>query len=369
MFRRVDLRPQPADPKSQVRNVDVELQEGRPLSLLYGVGYQYAPDSSENRSDPFALVGVSYNNLFGRMQSIGFEAQYAPISQRGRFTASFREPYLFNSRFPLTILTYYRVEPIQDIDIRRLGTIVETSQYYGKYLRVALRYAYERIDPVNPSDISNIEKENFPSSDRPILQSTIGPNIFYDRRDDIIDPHVGYYVTAQYKYAFPFLSAEARYHKISGQGAHFWQSRQLRRRGRPEGRGDLAVRPAGHPGADRGAQLRRRALDQPRVGHGPARHPGLDGGLQRAGHAAQRHRHRQLRARPFRPSRPTTATTGRASSAATASSPSTRSCASRSSTASAPRSSTTRPRSGRTSPRSTCRWKATAACGRESASA
>jgi outer membrane protein insertion porin family len=223
VFRRVDLRPQPADPKSQVRNVDVELQEGRPLSLLYGVGYQYAPDSSENRSDPFALVGVSYNNLFGRMQSIGFEAQYAPISQRGRLTASFREPYLFNSRFPLTILTYYRVEPIQDIDIRRLGTIVETSQYYGKYLRVALRYAYERIDPVNPADISNIEKENFPSSDRPILQSTIGPNIFYDRRDDVIDPHVGYYVTAQYKYAFPFISAEARYHKISGQGAHFWK--------------------------------------------------------------------------------------------------------------------------------------------------
>jgi outer membrane protein insertion porin family len=223
VFRRVDLRPQPADPGKLTRNVDIDLQEGRPLSLLYGVGYQYAPDVSENRNDPYAIVGVTYNNLFGRMQSIGFEAQFAPISQRGRFQATFREPFLFDTQFPLTFVTYYRVEPIQDIDIRRFGTVVETSKYYGKFLRVALRYAYERIEPVNPADLSNIEKENFPSSDRPILQSTIGPNFFYDRRDDIIDPHTGYYLTAQYKYAFPFLSAEARYHKLSGQGAHFWK--------------------------------------------------------------------------------------------------------------------------------------------------
>ena len=221
VFRRVDIRPQPADPKTLVRNVEVDLQEGRPLSLLYGVGYQYAPDATENRSDPFAIAGVSYNNLFGRMQSAGFEAQLAPISRRGRLQVSFREPFLFNTQYPLTVLTYYIVEPISDVDIRRLGTVVESSRYYSKYLRVALRYAYERITPVNPEDLSNIEQKNFPRFDQPIEQSTIGPNLFYDRRDDVIDPHRGYYVTAGYKYAFPFLSAVARYSKVSAQGAWF----------------------------------------------------------------------------------------------------------------------------------------------------
>jgi outer membrane protein insertion porin family len=223
VFRRIDIRPQPPDPKTQVRNVNLELQEGRPLSVLYGIGYQYAPDASQNRSDPYAIVGASYNNLFGRMQSASIEAQFAPISLRERFQASFREPYLFNTQYPLTFLTYYMVEPIQDVDIRRLGAILETSRYYGKYLRLALRYAYERINPVNPSDLSNIEKEDFPRSDQPIEQSTIGPNGFYDRRDDIIDPHRGYYATAAYKYAFPFLSAVARYHKVTVQTAWFQQ--------------------------------------------------------------------------------------------------------------------------------------------------
>lgn len=221
VFRRVDIRPQAADPKTQIRNVEIDLQEGRPLALLYGVGYQYAPDAAENQSDPFLIGGISYNNLFGRMQSAGFEAQIAPISRRGRLQASFREPFLFNTQFPLTVLTYYIVEPISDIDIRRLGTVVESSRYYGKFLRIAMRYAYERITPVNSQDLSSIELQNFPRADQPIQQSTIGPNVFYDRRDDIIDPRTGYYVTVSTKYAFPLLLANARYTKLSGQGAYF----------------------------------------------------------------------------------------------------------------------------------------------------
>jgi len=231
VFRRVDLRPQAADPRTGVRNVELELQEGRPLSLLYGIGYQYAPDASDNRSDPYLVGGISYNNLFGRMQSAGIEAQFAPISQRGRFQVSFREPYFFNTRYPLTALAYYMVEPIQDVDVRRLGAVLETSRYFGRYLRLSLRYAYERITPVNASDLSPLELLNFPKADQPIEQSTIGPTAFYDRRDDIIDPHRGYYVTGGYKFAFPFINAEARYHKLSMQSAWF----------KPVGRSVLAV--------------------------------------------------------------------------------------------------------------------------------
>src|SRR6185295_14691126 len=161
------------------------------------------------------------NNLFGRMEAVGFEAQYAPLSGRGRIQASFREPFLFNRNIPLTVIAFYTREPIQEIDIRRLGTVIESSRYYGKYLRLALRYEYTRITPVNSEDLSNIEAKDFPRFDLPIEESTIGPNAFYDRRDDVVDPHAGYYVTAGYKYAFPFINAEARYHKLSGQAAWF----------------------------------------------------------------------------------------------------------------------------------------------------
>jgi outer membrane protein insertion porin family len=220
VFRRVELLPQPADPATQIRTVDIEVREGRPLSLLYGLGYQYAPDALENRHDPFGIVGVSYNNLFGTMRSASLELQYAPISSRGRVIATFREPFLFNRDIPLNFLVFYTREPVQKIDIERVGTVVESSRLFGRYLRVGLRYEYQRIEPVNPQDLSNIERE-FSKFDQPIRQSAIGPNLFYDRRDDIIDPHDGYYLTTAAKYAFPLLSANANYTKVSGQGAFF----------------------------------------------------------------------------------------------------------------------------------------------------
>jgi outer membrane protein insertion porin family len=244
VFRRVELRPQPADPATQTRPVEVEVQEGRPLSLLYGLGYQYAPDALENRSDPFGIVGASYNNLFGTMRSASLEVQYAPISKRGRVILTFREPFLFNRDLPLSLLAFYTREPIQKIDIERRGAVLESSRLFGRYLRLAMRYEYQRIEPVNAErDLSIIERD-FSKFDRPILQSAIGPNLFYDRRDDIIDPHNGYYVSASTKYAFPLAQCPelppgqesdctdyADYLKYSGQAAYF----------RPFGGGVFAV--------------------------------------------------------------------------------------------------------------------------------
>ena len=221
VFRRIEIKPQPANPETEASNVEIELQEGRPLSLLYGVGYQYAPDADTDRSDPYALAGVSYNNLFGKMLYAGLEGQLA-ISGRYRLQLSFRDPYLFQRDYPFTSYLFATREPIQNIEIQRLGWVNEVSHYYGRFLRVALRLEYQRIRPVNPEDLSQIEIEDFPRADQPIEETTIGPNFLYDRRDDPLDPHNGYYVTGAFKYAFPIFGAEARYSKISGQFAKFW---------------------------------------------------------------------------------------------------------------------------------------------------
>jgi len=221
VFRRVEVKPQPADPATQVRNIDIELQEGRPLGILYGVGYQYAPDAVQNRSDPFVVGGVSYNNLFGKMLSAGIEGQLA-ISGRFRLQLSFRDPFLFNRDYPFTSSLFWTREPIQDIDLDRLGWVNEVSHYFGRYLRAAVRVEYQRIRPVNPGDLSQIEQQNFPRFDQPIEEATTGPNVFYDRRDDVLNPHRGYYATGAVKYAFPILKAEARYTKLTAQYAYFY---------------------------------------------------------------------------------------------------------------------------------------------------
>jgi len=155
---------------------------------------------------------------------------------------TFREPFLFNRDLPLSLLAFYTREPIQKIDIERRGVVLESSRLFGRFLRTAMRLEYQRIEPVNAArDLSIIERD-FSKFDRPILQTAIGPNLFYDRRDDIIDPHGGYYLSAATKYAFPLAqcaaneqastgSCYADYLKYSGQAAYF----------RPFGTGVFAV--------------------------------------------------------------------------------------------------------------------------------
>jgi outer membrane protein insertion porin family len=219
VFRRVLIEPQQAEVDTRVRNIEIEVEEGRSRSLLYGIGYQYAPDARENQHDPYLTLGYSHNNLFGTMRSLGAEIQ-AATSGRGRFQITYREPFLFGEDVTLVGLLFASREPIQEVEIERLGFVMEASRLFGRNLRTALRYEYQRIEPTNPEDLSDIERE-FRRFDRPIEQATIGPNAFYDRRDDVIDPHEGYYLTAAAKYAFPMLSAEARYTKFSWQGAYF----------------------------------------------------------------------------------------------------------------------------------------------------
>ena len=221
VFRSIEVRPRPADPENQEHTVDIDLSEARRISLLYGVGYQYSPGANP-ANDPFATAGITYRNLFGRMQSLNLEVQYAPISGRGYGVVNFQEPYLFDTNYPLTVAGFISREPIQEVDIDRLGAFVETTRQFG-FFRVGLRYSYQYIKPTNPEDIGRIALEKYPLSAFPVQQSAITPSLLYDRRDDVLDPHKGYYVSMAGGYAFPFLSATAQYGKVSGQVASFWR--------------------------------------------------------------------------------------------------------------------------------------------------
>lgn len=221
VFRRVDVKPQRADPATQSRNVEIEVEEGRPWSLLYGVGYQYSPDATTNQNDPYLAGGVSYNNVLGRMISAGLEAQYAPFSRRGRVQVSLREPFLFGTEYPLNLFGYYSRELIQKVELERTGVTFESSKIVARGLRIGLRYTYQRIRPTNPDQLPLVDLVSLPAVNRPIDESTIGPDFLFDRRDDFVDPHSGYYVGGSFKHAFPLLTANARFEKFSTQAAGF----------------------------------------------------------------------------------------------------------------------------------------------------
>jgi outer membrane protein insertion porin family len=231
VFRRVEVRPERADPASQSRNVDVDVEEGRPWSLLYGVGYQYNPQTTDNQNDPYLAGGVSYNNILGRMIAAGIEAQYAPFSRRGRVQVSIREPYLFGSSYPLNLLAFFSKEVIQNVPLERRGVTLDSSRIVAPGLRIGLRTTYQRIQLTSPETLALIDFVNLPAINRPINEFAIGPDVLFDRRDDIIDPHAGYYLAGAYKLAFarpdnvpadaPFQPEKTRFSRFSTQATGY----------------------------------------------------------------------------------------------------------------------------------------------------
>ncbi|HEY7574622.1 MAG TPA: POTRA domain-containing protein [Thermoanaerobaculia bacterium] len=219
VFSRVSLLPDPANPETGKSRIIVDLLETRPMTLTYGIGYQYA-SAGDNRNDPSLLAGITYNNLFGSLRSTSLDLLWAPISGRGRVALGFRDPFLFGE-VPLVLVMYAARQPVQGIDLDQAGVSIDVSKVWEPYLRVAMRYDYQYSEPRNPEDVSDAALEEIPRYDQPIRQSAIGPNVFYDRRDDIVDPTRGWYASGSYSYAFPFLSADARYQKVAGQGAIF----------------------------------------------------------------------------------------------------------------------------------------------------
>ncbi len=215
-FRRVEVRPETEEPGELERNVRIEVQESRPISLLYGFGYQYVPEAAENRNDPFVVAGISTPNLFGGMRRAGLEGQIA-LSGRYRVQLSLRDPFLIRNDYPFTSVLFAARESIQDVNLERFGFVNEISHLFGRYLRGSFRAEYQRVTVLS----GDLSVADLPLTSQPIEEATIGPAFFYDRRDDVLAPHRGYYVSVAGKYAFPLFAAETRFTKFATQAAYF----------------------------------------------------------------------------------------------------------------------------------------------------
>ncbi|HET7451393.1 MAG TPA: POTRA domain-containing protein [Thermoanaerobaculia bacterium] len=218
VFQKVDARRALPDPSTDERNVLIDVVPGKPVSLLYGFGYQYEAETGDQ--SPYVLLGVGYNNLFGSLRSVSIESRYAPNTNTGRVFLNYRDPFLIAADVPLVASIFYANEPIQKIDVRRRGAFIETTRQMTSRIRLGLRYELQRINTgnTNPLELATIEPFN-----RDIAEQTLGTTLLYDTRDEIIDPHRGVFLSAFVKKAFPssLLSADARYTKAYAQLSGF----------------------------------------------------------------------------------------------------------------------------------------------------
>lgn len=192
IFSRVDVELIRGDLGATGRDVLVRVEEGRPRTLTYGLGW----DSEEQFR---GLVGFTDNNVLGRAYSLRSDLRW---SQNGdqRFRLIFNQPYLFEQPVSLTSTLFYQTETRSNRPFEATrGARVEAARIFTDR-RVSLGIEHRVVD----LDLDSAAAANtIELVDQQYRITDLVPSFFWDRRDDPIIPTRGWSSLVQLQYAFP----------------------------------------------------------------------------------------------------------------------------------------------------------------------
>ncbi len=212
IFSRVDVELISALDTTE-RDVLVRVEEGKPRTLLYGIGWD-----SEDKVR--GLFGFNHSNVGGRAYSLRTDVRWSRRNKRSRFI--FNQPYL--GRFPvsLTSTAFYEEEvrrQDQPYDVTRYGARTEAARIFGnRRVSLGLDYRTVELENLDPGVISNeIERRN-----QPYQITSLVPTFFWDRRDDPISTTDGWSTLLQLQYAFPTFETDTEFLKLFVQQTYFF---------------------------------------------------------------------------------------------------------------------------------------------------
>jgi len=182
-------------------NLVVEVEEGKPLFLNFGVGF----DTEEKLR---GLFSVTHNNLFGNnwVGSLGLKGS----AREARGTFSFQYPYLFERKVDSLFSAFAENTIRQGFKSRRIGSLFQLVKEIGQ-IRMVGSYNYEDIFNYN----MEIDESDLNRFDRTVRISSFIYYLVRDSRDNPVDSTRGILNSFDVQYAAGFLGP--------GSGADFFK--------------------------------------------------------------------------------------------------------------------------------------------------
>ena len=226
IFQRVDIQPTQTDTTVADRDILIQVEEGRNLTLTGSVGIRADRTQVGGPTELHERVAIAaaHRNLFGSGRYLGLEVVAGRDEQEAFLT--YREPFISRWNVPVQLQIFQSDDSTRSgTKILQRGTSIEAVKVARLQTRWSLRYEYKISDCYGGKLCESVE-DDIPVEglDRSLLNiqiSSITPTFFWDTRDDIIDPHRGFFTSASIEYAFPLFSADAGFLKEFVQGAYY----------------------------------------------------------------------------------------------------------------------------------------------------
>lgn len=206
IFARVDVTVAGSRFLSSGGTVVVEVEEGKSLYASYGFGY-------DSDAGARGLLNLRQSNLFGRAASVSLGVLVSEREEVYRIT--YRQPYLGPLPLEFRGTFYDEAENHPDFDVARRGLQLGVQREFGRLL-ASLVYDYRIVN----LDSALVESE-IPLESRDARVASIAPILFYDRRDDPIDPKRGWSLSTSFERAFPAFAADSDFRKLFGQATGY----------------------------------------------------------------------------------------------------------------------------------------------------
>jgi outer membrane protein insertion porin family len=226
----------PNNPDSEYKNIFVKLEEDNTGSLLFGVGVNSDAGLTgsivlnERNFDisrfPTSIDDLLSGNAFrGAGQEFRMEA--VPGTTLQRYTASWREPFLFDSQFSLGVSGYYYDRVFNEDTESRTGVRVTLGRKLDPYWTASVSARTENVNvnslaPGVPVDYTSVEGNNF------LLG--LGAHLTYDDRDSVLRATEGSLLDTSVEectgaYTFPLVNIDYNkyltvWQRADGSGRH-----------------------------------------------------------------------------------------------------------------------------------------------------
>lgn len=189
-FEKVDVTTQRAD-RDDVIDIRVEVAERATGTFQAGAGF--------SSLESFILnAQISQNNLFGRSQTLSFQAQVSSI--RTLFNIQFSEPYFLDTEWSLGFDLYNFDYLFQDFARRSRGGSLTFGYPLTDELRASVTYKFEDVE-LRPGGRSGRNSRQVGNLFRGGLTSSAQLGLSYDSRDNRLFPTQGMFSSGTVEWA------------------------------------------------------------------------------------------------------------------------------------------------------------------------
>lgn len=194
--------------KDNVLDVEIQVKERSTGTITLGAGYGSVQKF-------FLQTQVSEINLFGKGQTLSFQAQYSADRKNRSFNLGFTDPYAFDTRWSMGFDLFYTTFRIPDrYTTRKLGFDIRLGHPIGEDIFGFITYKHENLkvqDKEDPEDDTSLEEG---------LLSSIVLSAVRDKRNNRFETTSGSYQKVSLEYAgiggdkfFAKWILNARYYK------------------------------------------------------------------------------------------------------------------------------------------------------------